>query len=106
MITAEKRDGWLRHLEAWKGSGLSANQYCTENGINKSSFRYWIDRDRGKLKTKKKFVKLNLQKPIPANEGNNISLKYGSFEIKIPTAFKKQDLENLLEVLESRTTCL
>ncbi|MCF6336081.1 MAG: hypothetical protein L3J12_10095, partial [Spirochaetales bacterium] len=102
-------------------SELSANRYCIENGINKNSFRYWIDRDRdrGKIKTKnerlpeqqtylrpgKKFVKLNLQKPVLVNESKNISLKYGSFEIEIPTAFKKQDLENLLEVLKSRITC-
>jgi len=106
MITAEKKEEWLLHLELWKESGLPANRYCLENNINKNSFRYWIDRDRGKIKTKKNFVKLNLQKTMPLNESNNISLKYGSFEIKIPTAFKKQDLENLLEVLESRTTCL
>jgi len=105
MITVEKREEWLRHLKTWKGSGLSANRYCLENNINKNSFRYWIDRDRGKIKTKKNFVKLNLQKPVLVNEGKNISLKYRSFEIEIPTAFKKQDLENLLEVLESRITC-
>lgn len=105
MITAAKKEEWLLHLELWKESGLAANRYCTENNLNKNSFRYWIDRDRGKIKTKKSFVKLNLQKSLPTNESKNISLKYGSYEIKIPTAFNKIDLENLLTVLESRTTC-
>jgi len=105
MITAEKTAKWLRHLENWKASGLSASKYCIENDINKNSFRYWIDRDKGKIKTKKKFVKLNLQQPLSVNESNSIALKYGSYEIKIPTAFNIPDLEKLLNVLESRTAC-
>ncbi len=105
MISAKKKEEWLLHLELWKESKLSANRYCLENNINKNSFRYWIDRDRGKIKTKKNFVKVNLQKPVLVNKSKNISLKYGSYEIKIPTAFEKQDLESLLEVLESRIIC-
>ena len=106
MITAEKKAKWLMHLDNWKASGLSANKYCIENDINKNSFRYWIDRDRGNSKPKKSFVKLNFQKPLSLKISKSISLKYGSFEIKIPTAFNKSDLESLLEVLESRIKCL
>ena len=105
MITAKKKEEWLLHLELWKESGLSANRYCIENDLNKNSFRYWIDRDRGKIKIKKSFVKLNVEKPLTVNESKSISIKYGSYEIKIPTAFNKQDLEKLLEVLETRTVC-
>ena len=105
MITAEKKEEWLLHLELWKESGLSANRYCIENNLNKNSFRYWIDRDRGKIKVKKSFVKLNVKKPLSVIGSNNILLKYGSYEIQIPNAFNKPDLESLLEVLESKTTC-
>ncbi|MCD6398253.1 MAG: hypothetical protein J7L71_12020 [Spirochaetaceae bacterium] len=105
MITAEKKEEWLLHLELWKESGLSANRYCIENNINKNSFRYWIDRDRGKIKVKKSFVKLNVQKPLSVTCNNSISLKYGSYEIQIPTAFNNRDLESLLAVLESRIKC-
>jgi len=105
MITAAKKEEWLLHLELWKESGLSANRYCIENNLNKNSFRYWIDRDRGKIKVKKSFVKLSVQKPLSVTCKNNISLKYGSYEIQIPPAFNKKDLESLLEVLESRTKC-
>jgi len=105
MITAKKKEEWLLHLELWKESGLSANRYSIENDLNKNSFRYWIDRDRGKIKTKKSFIKLNIEKSLSVNESKSISLKYGSYEIKLPTAFNKPDLEKLLEVLESRTAC-
>jgi len=105
MITTEKKEEWLLHLELWKESGLTANRYCIENNINKNSFRYWIDRDRGKIKTKKTFVKLNIQKPLTTIESKSISLKYGPYEITIPPGFNKENLENLFSVLESRTPC-
>lgn len=105
MITANKKEEWLLHLELWKESELSASKYCTENNINKNTFRYWIDKDKGKIKTKNNFVKLNVEKPLSVNESKSISLKYGFYEIKIPNAFNKLDLEKLLEVLESRASC-
>lgn len=102
MINAKKREVWLRHLESWKSSGLSASRYCIENGINKNSFRYWIDRDKGKIKTKKSLVKLNIPQQLPVSESNNISLKYGSYELSIPTGFDKAGLNRILDVLQER----
>ena len=102
MIIAERKEQWLKHLETWKSSGLSANRYCIENEINKNSFRYWIDRDRGKLKKKRKFIKLNIPQQLPAKESNHISLKYGSYELSIPTVFDKAGLNRLLDVLQER----
>ncbi|MBI9104033.1 MAG: hypothetical protein JEY99_16580 [Spirochaetales bacterium] len=91
MITSERKEQWINHLDAWKSSGLSANKYCIENGINKNSFRYWIDKDKGKSKKNKSFVKLNIQEPLSINERESISLKYGSYEITIPSDFKKKE---------------
>jgi len=104
MIIAEKREDWLRHLKTWKSSGLSASRYCIENGINKNSFRYWIDKDRKKLSKAKSFIKLNIQKTMPVNESNKISLKYGSYEIFIPTFFDKAGLNRILDVLQERAS--
>ena len=102
MITAERKEQWLKHLETWKSSGLSASRYCSKNNINKNSFRYWIDRDRGKLNKKKSFVKLNIPQSLPVKENNGISLKYGSYEISIPTIFDKARLNRILDVLQER----
>jgi hypothetical protein len=102
MITAEKREKWLRHLEAWKVSGLSANKYCIENGINKNSFRYWIDRDKKKATKNQSFIKLRIPKKLPANESNEFSLRYGSFKIMIPSSFDKSDLNRILDILQAR----
>ncbi len=102
MITSERREKWLKHLEVWKLSGLSASRYCIENRINKNSFRYWIDRDNGKIKTKKSFVKLNIPQQLSVNENKKISLKYGSYEIFIPTVFDKAGLNRILDILQER----
>ena len=104
MITAERKEQWLRHLETWKSSGQSANRYCIENDINKNSFRYWIDRDKGKLKKKKSFVKLNIPRPSPVKESTEISIKYKSYEIIIPSAFDKSVLNRLLDILQERAS--
>lgn len=102
MITTEKREEWLRHLESWKESGLSANKYCIENGINKSSFRYWIDRDNKKPTKKKSFIEVKIPQTLPVNGNNKFSLKYESYEIMIPSAFDKTDLYKILDVLKMR----
>ena len=102
MITAEKRSRWLRHVERWKESGLSVNKYCIENGINKNSFRYWIERDKKNLKSEK-FIKLTIPKPsISGKEAHTIILKYGEYEIKLPLAFEESELNRILNLLEGR----
>lgn len=105
MIQAEKKEIWLRHLRLWKESGLSANRYSIENDLNKNTFRYWVVKDKRKIKLKKSFVKLDLQKPVSVKEKTNLLLHYGSFEINIPTGFNKSDLECLLVILEERIKC-
>ena len=103
MITAEKRSQWVRHVERWKDSGLSINKYSIENGINKSSFRYWIERDKKKNAKSEKFVKLTIPKPLSEEESRTIILKYGEYEIKIPFAFEESELNRILNLLEGRS---
>ena len=101
MITEEKRTQWLRHVERWKESGLSVNKYCLENGINKSTFRYWIERDRKKTKSGS-FVKVTIPKLLPEKDVPAIILKYGAYEIKLPFAFEESELNRILNLLEGR----
>ena len=91
-------------MESWKSSGLSASRYCIENGINKNSFRYWIDRDKGKVKTKKSLVKLNIPQQVTVNESTKISLRYGLYELSIPTGFDTEGLNRILDVLQERAS--
>lgn len=40
----KKRGEWRRLIEEWKGSGLSQGKFCTQAGVNSSSFKYWNSR--------------------------------------------------------------
>jgi len=103
MITIEKRASWLKHVENWKKSELSISGYCRENGINKSTFRYWIDRDK-KKQAGQKFIKLKVDKFKSVNENIGFSIKYGKYEIRIPTVFDKAGLTMILDILEARVS--
>ena len=46
MNTEEKLTYWQQHIDSWKNSGLSQQNYCKQNELTFSSFGYW----RGRLK--------------------------------------------------------
>ncbi len=103
MVTAEKRAEWLKQVEDWKKSGLSLNRYCMQSGINKSSFRYWVDKDKNKQSVQK-FVKVKVIDPILTKGNNCFSVKYGKYEIKIPGVFEGTQLNRILDILEARVS--
>ena len=35
---------WLRHVEAWRESGLSLADYCRQQGLNRKTFLAWTRR--------------------------------------------------------------
>ncbi len=41
MSEAEK---WLKKIKEYKGSGKSQRLWCAEQGIKRSTLRYWIER--------------------------------------------------------------
>ncbi len=41
MSEAEK---WLKKIKEYKGSGKSQRTWCAEQGIKRSTLRYWIER--------------------------------------------------------------
>ena len=61
--TASKEAFWLRHIEAWRGEGVSLAMYCDRENLSRSAFGYW----RRKLSAPRTpldgFIKLKL----PAN---------------------------------------
>jgi len=41
MQRIEKELFWKNHVVAWKKSGFSKQQYCTQHDLKKSTFAYW-----------------------------------------------------------------
>ena len=36
------------HVAAWKMSGVALTEYARENGISKTTLRYWVSKQQGK----------------------------------------------------------
>jgi transposase len=39
--TRETRETWVKRIERWKDSGLSAKEYASEIGISEPSLKWW-----------------------------------------------------------------
>ena len=37
----KKAEGWLKHMQAWRRSGLAQVEYCAANGLHAKSFSNW-----------------------------------------------------------------
>jgi hypothetical protein len=105
------RAEWQKRVESWKDSGLSAEQFAAELGINVGTLRYWkysFDKDsRSSVASK--------TAPAPAKVSDLVEvrpavapaavfeLELGSErKLRIPAQFEAAALERLLAVLERR----
>lgn len=58
-IKESKRRYWSERISAWKSSGLSQKQFCSDNGLNFSTFKYWHVQLKADLtKEKRSFIKV------------------------------------------------
>ncbi len=44
--SAKKQKLWQAHVQAWKESGLSQNEYCRRSELSSSQFSYWKKKHR------------------------------------------------------------
>ena len=60
--SAKKQKLWQAHVQAWKESGLSQNEYCRRSELSSSQFSYWKKKHRQQQANKAvSFV------PVPAH---------------------------------------
>lgn len=80
-----KADQMRLHIEACHTSGLTVSDYCTQNGIVKSNYYYWLKKLNGENKTSG-FVALSVGKsaPVELTYPNGVQLSF-SGEINIAT---------------------
>lgn len=105
------RAEWQKRIERWKDSGLSAEQFAAELGINAGTLRYWkysfdkASRSPAAPETARApakaadFVEVR-PAVVPAAA---FELELGSErKLRIPAHFEVAALERLLAVLERR----
>jgi transposase-like protein len=105
------RAEWQKRIERWKDSGLSADQFAAELGINAGTLRYW----KYTLEKESRVAVAPKSAPSPARAADLVEVRpavisAAAFELeldtgrklRIPAQFDADALERLLAVLERR----
>lgn len=93
-----KQEFWKSHLENWKSSRISQKKYCEENGINRNTFGYWIQKLKKVNKKDSSFIRLNLKHDTTSAFEVTIKNKY---KIKLNNNYSSESLKKLINTLES-----
>jgi transposase-like protein len=104
------REEWQKRVERWRDSGLSAEQFASELGINANTLKFWsyklakpAARAEGRRQRKPEpaiasFVELRSDVARSAFE---VELGNGR-RLSVPPSFEPSALERLLAILERR----
>jgi hypothetical protein len=109
------REEWRKRIERWRDSGLSAEQFAAELGINAGTLKYWKYRlgkeptrsaaaepkpQRGNAPSVSSLVEVHAGPIIPPS---SFVLELGhDRRLQIPSHFDGPSLERLLLLLERR----
>ena|SRR6187200_1284977 len=107
------RAEWQKRIERWNDSGLSAEQFAAELGINAGTLRHWKyflakqgSRSvsvRAPMASASALVEVHPSRAIPAVSPSPFELELGADrKLRIPPQFDAVALERLLAVLEHR----
>lgn len=106
------RAEWQKRVERWKDSGLSAEQFASELGLNVGTLRYWKyvlgkrgggETAQGAASSKPSvFVEVapTAVSVVPSAPASVFELEIGNRRLRIPAAFESEALSRLLAVLE------
>lgn len=106
------RDEWRKRVERWKDSGLTAEQYASELGINAKTLQFWkykLAKPEPSARRARRRPRVEATLPLievqPASaDGSAFELELsGGKRLRIPVTFEVESLERLLAVL-ARTT--
>ena len=113
--THTRREEWQKRIERWRDSGLSAEQFAAELGINAGTLKYWKyrlgkqaagiadpapTRQRSTVRHRASFVEVP---PATVVASSAFVLELGDARrLQIPAHFDVSALERLLSVLGRR----
>ncbi|MBL1261137.1 MAG: hypothetical protein COB33_015620 [Thiotrichaceae bacterium] len=63
MKSAQKKDFWQRHIQAWEQSKLPQKAYCQQHNISYANFGYWRTRLKRLENPVPKLVPVTLTRP-------------------------------------------
>jgi hypothetical protein len=111
-LRAKERD-WKRHIETWRTSGLTQKDFCLENGLPITKFRWWkrelLKRgvlEKGEKQNRPVFVPVELTESHSESKSGEsppafeVLLK-GERVIRVPSGFDGDDFQRLVSILEA-----
>lgn len=95
-------EGWRRHWEAWKESGLSQAQYSRQHQVKIHAFRYWVTKFNQPVKQSfTALVKLPVQ-ALPKRESLLELVIQEKYRLLIRSGYDPRLLLEVLNSLEGR----
>ena len=95
-----------RHVEAWRGSGLSQADYCRQQNLNRKTFSVWTRRVQGDLSLNKdvpvEFISVQVAPSVPVatTEASTILLPFpNGAQLELSTVVSPHWLAELLRCL-------
>jgi hypothetical protein len=106
------RAEWQKRIERWLDSGLTAEQFASELGVNVGTLRHWkyaLSKREGGRSTRARHARprpaadfVEVSAPAVAPHGAAFELEVSGRRLHIPAAFDESALARLLAVLERR----
>jgi hypothetical protein len=88
MTSAQRRNHWQGHHDAWRQSGLSQRAYCEQHALNYSTFTYWRTRvSVDAPQPSGKLIPLDL-----LSSRANVVITAGGVRVEIPSALLPEAL--------------
>jgi hypothetical protein len=105
------RSEWLERVQAWKASGLSAQEFARGKGFTSKVLRWWrwkLGSEAGAVSTKPVRV-AKATSPIefielvtPTRDPSGLLIRVGRVNVEVDRGFDLDTLARLLDVLEER----
>ncbi|MEW6271992.1 MAG: IS66 family insertion sequence element accessory protein TnpB [Thermodesulfobacteriota bacterium] len=117
-MARETRSAWVRRVERWQRSGLTADRFAAQEGVNARTLAFWrwrLKRDGAsggaqmsarRAEKRVAFVELVAPKPAAAPRETRstpieVVLPIG-YRVRVAAGFERAALVELLDVLEAR----
>ncbi|AZO94889.1 hypothetical protein [Halocella sp. SP3-1] len=102
-----KREIWIKRIQDYKASGLTAAKWCEENGVSINSLRYYTHKfNKEKKEQESNQTKWTAVFPAPAenkdNETKIIKVTIGQAIIEVVPGFDSNTFETLVRILKEQ----
>ena len=98
----KERDFWIKKTESYRNSGLSAIQWCKEEGIAVHKLRYRItklNKEKQDKSTKTKWTTVIAKDIIEEKSASPLKVIIGKSTIEISSGFDPDTFESVVKIL-------